>query len=413
MATIPLTSTAVALSGGVSTVAGVGMDTQVTVGGTWATNDSFTFILTDGTSAVQTQVGAGYVSGIAPNLAFTFNNKVYTLAGATTYFSALNDPTVWNSPTGNFNGYVTMSNYYGTQDNLTAIATFQGRLAFFSAYTVQLWIVDPNPVNWQQAQVLTNIGTFAPLSVSSLGELDVLFLNYTGIRSLRVRETTYNAYVNDIGSPIDKLVQTALAQSGLATTANSCSIVDPTTGRYWLFVPNTSASNGVGSIYVLSYYPSNRIVAWSTYDPCVVVSGNQVYFTPVRFITYNGAVSCLASDGNVYTFGGANGTTYDTTLATVQVPFFDMERAAHIKKAQAIDVDVDGGVWNIYATENWVNGSLVQVANAIAQATYDQGFVPWSAEGTHFTMEATTTSASAARLSTLIMHYSMAQQPVN
>jgi hypothetical protein len=407
-----LTTTAISLSGGNTPVAGTGMDTQLTVGSSWATGDSFTVILTDGLSAVQTQVGAGYVSGVVPDFAFTYNNKVYVLSGATTYFSALNSPQTWNDPNGLFNGYVTMSNYYGTQDNLTSIATFQGRLAFFSAYTVQLWIVDPNPANWQQAQVLTNIGTYAPLSVSSLGELDVLFLNYTGIRSLRVRETTYNAYVNDIGSPIDSLLQTDIAQSGLATTAGACSIVEPTTGRYWLFVPNTQVANGVGTIYVLSYYPSNKIIAWSTYDPSVIVAGSPVYFTPVKFITYNGLVMCLASDGNVYTFGGAAGTTYDVTTATIQVPFFDMQHPSHIKKAQAIDVDVDNGSWSIYATENWINGTLVGVANAIGQATFDQGFVPWSAEGTHFTMEATTSSASAARLSTLIMHFSLGNQPV-
>lgn len=406
-----ITTTAVGLSGGADAVAGQGTDTQVTVGGTWATGDKYTLVMTDNDTDVQTQVGAGYASGVSPNFAFTFNNKVYTLSGATVYFSAVADPTTWNDPNAIFNGYVTMSNYYGTQDNLVAIATYQGRLAFFSNYAIQFWIVDPNPVNWQQAQVMTNIGTFAPLSVSSLGDLDVLFLNYNGIRSLRVRDSSLNAYVNDIGSPIDANIQADIVASGITATAASCSIVDPSTGRYWLFIPNTSAANGVGSIYVLSYYPSNKIIGWSTYDPSYIDGTTLTYFTPVRFILYNGQVKCLASDGNVYTFGGSDSNTYDAVTATVQVPFFDMSRPAHNKIAHAIDVDISNGTWDIYATSDWINGTLTQT-NTATQATYDQGWVPFSSQGTHFSMEATTTSATAATLSSLVLHYALGEEPV-
>jgi len=419
-----ITTTAVGLSGGADAVAGQGTDTQVTVAGTWATGDKYTLVMTDNDTAVQTQVGAGYASGVVPNFAFTFNNKVYTLSGATVYFSAVADPTTWNDPNAIFNGYVTMSNYYGTQDNLVAIATYQGRLAFFSNYTIQFWIIDPNPVNWQQAQVLTNIGTYAPLSVASVGDLDVMFLNYTGVRSLRVRDSSLNAFVNDIGSPIDTFVQEDIAQAGITATAASCSIVDPSTGRYWLFIPNPSAANGVGSIYVLSHYPSNKIIAWSTYDPSYInTSNNTVYFTPVKFIIYNGQVSCLASDGNVYTFGGATNDYYDSVTATVQIPFFDMKRPAHNKLAGAIDVDIADGTWNIYATSDWINGTLTQT-NTATQATYDQGWIPFSSQGTHFSVEATTASPAMGAgnlpvrltappsLASMVLHYSLGEEPV-
>ena len=242
-------------------------------------------------------------------------------------------------------------------------------------------------------------------------DLDVLFLNYNGIRSLRVRDSSLNAYVNDIGSPIDANIQADIISSGITATAASCSIVDPSTGRYWLFIPNTSAANGVGSIYVLSYYPSNKIIGWSTYDPSYIVGSTVTYFTPVRFILYNGQVKCLASDGNVYTFGGSDGNTYDAVTATVQVPFFDMSRPAHNKIAHAIDVDISNGTWNIYATSDWINGTLTQT-NTATQATYDQGWVPFSSQGTHFSMEATTTSATAATLSSLVLHYALGEEPV-
>jgi hypothetical protein len=101
--------------------------------------------------------------------------------------------------------------------------------------------------------------------------LEVLMLADSGIRSLRTRETTLNAFVVDIGSPIDSLVTALLATLTDAEKALSCSIVEPSSNRYWLFVPGHSGA--AGKIYVLSYFPSAQVIAWSTYDPTYDVVG--------------------------------------------------------------------------------------------------------------------------------------------
>lgn len=372
-----------------------------------STDGEVTIILTDQLTGLQTQIGFGEVTGVIPTFSFTYNNKVYVLANATTFFSALNDPMTWNDPNGNFNGFVTMSNFYATQDTLQAIAAYQGRLAFFSGYTIQFWIIDPNPVNWQQAQVLTNIGTFAPFSVSSLGDLDVLFLSYTGIRSLRVRDTTLNAVVNDIGSPIDGLVQPVLQASPISATSQSVAITDPTTGRYWLFIPNSSDPNGKGKFYILSYFPNSKIIAWNTYDPSYNSDAN--FFTPQVLQVFQGQVYCRSVEGDLFVYGGITKNMFDSCTATVQVPFFDIKRPGNKKKSIGIDADVTG-TWTMSATPDWIDGTQIQVAQ-IGEATYDQGWLGFTSEGTHFSLQAVSTSASDAKLSTMTLYYEPAESP--
>lgn len=397
---IQYTTTIVAPTGGVNSTAGIGMEYSFTLALTGGEAE-VTLILTNTETGVTSQFGFGTVTGLDPIFSFTYGNKVYLLAGPTVYFSALNDPTTWNDPNGIFNGFVTMSNYYATQSPLTSMAVFQGKMAFFSNYTVQFWIIDPNPANWQQAQVLTNIGTNATFSVMSLGDLDVLFLSPTGIRSLRVRETTLNAYVNDLGSPVDSLV---ISDFVAGNPAASQGIVDPSTGRYWLFIPNTSAANGVGNIYILSYYPSNKIIAWSTYDPSWFNGVTNTFFTPIVFQVFQNQVYCRSVEGDLQLFGGVNNNTYDATEAIMQVPFFDMKAPSSLKKANAIDVDIRNGTWEITGTGDWITGDLAHIVTA-DQSTYDQGSVPFSADGTHFSIQASTVSASKAVFTTMSLDY--------
>ena len=368
--------------------------------------------LTDSLTGVQYQLGAGYVTDVVPTFLYTYNQKVYALAAATAYFCAINDPSTWNNVNGNFNGFVLMSNYYATATNLVAVSQYQGRLAFFSQYAIQFMIIDPDPTKWQQVQVLTNIGTIAPLSVASLGDLDVMFLFFTGIRSLRVRDTTLNAYVNDIGSAIDQLIQPVIAANTLTTIGKACGKQDPITGRYWLFIPDITNANG-GVIYVLSYYPSSKIEAWTTYDTSFYVNGVLSYFTPMKFVFYNGQLYASAVDGQVYQFGGASGVVYDATTATVQIPYFDMKEPGSIKLAKNFDCDITG-TWTIAGTGDWITaspGNLNTILTNQNGPTFDQGFIPFSAQGTHFTLQFTSTDSSAAQLTTTILHYTHAEEP--
>ena len=303
------------MSGGQGATAGTGQDDLFTFAGTWATGDEFQVVLTDLHSGLLTQIGSGNVTGLQPTYVFTFDNRVYFLSGTGVYFSALDQPTVFNDPNGVGNGFINLSNFFASVQNTIAIGSYQGRLAFCARDNIQIWITDPDPTQFEQIQLLDNTGTFAAESVKSLGDLDLMYLNDTGLRSLRVRDSSLNGFIVDIGSPIDQLVQANLLGGTTTSNAAACGIVDPFTGRYWCYL------NGV--IYVLSYYPGAKITAWATYNP-----------------TYDdGSISVTFSSGNgniqLFYNGGLLGNAAWNTSPTVT--------AAHLALAINLNTMTNGG----------------------------------------------------------------------
>jgi hypothetical protein len=399
---VPLNNGIDAINGGRDAVAPQGTKYQFLyhqVSTAPATNDRFSVTFTDSGTQVQVTVGEGDLSGVIPTFCFTYGNKVYMLAGSLVYFSAVGDATVWNDLQALGNGNVEMSNYFATPESLMAIAPFQGKLAFLSRSTVQIWQVASDPLNWQQVQILQNIGTIAPQSVQPKGDLDLLFLHDSGIRSLRARETSLNAFVDDLGSPVDSLVQASIrsAGSGFLAANKATAVVEPQSGRYWLHL------NGV--IYVFSYFPSAKIAAWSQYEP---IDSLGHTFIPEKFVIYGGQVYVRGIDqttskATIYRYGGTNNNTYDSTVATVETPWLDLRTPATKKKAQTVDVAVTGA-WAVAVGMDWVSGILDTVYTA-SQSSFDQGVVPLSGEGTHLRLRAQTTGAEAAVFSELVINY--------
>ena len=407
---LSLTTTAQALTGGVDAVQGIGQDDLITCGTAYNVlsynlGDLLTLQLTDQNTGYQTQIGAGYVTGYSFNFCMTFNNKVYGLSGGKVFCSAIGQPTIWNDPNALGNGFVQLSNWFAVTESLTAAAPFQGKLAFFSRNTTQIWNVNADINNWSLSQVLQNIGTIAPLSVQGLGELDVLFLHDSGIRSLRVRYADLNATSNDIGSAIEQFVTDALLSLTDAQKATACGVIEPSQNRYWCFVPSVVA--GVvtgGQIYVLSYFPSNKIVAWSRYN---CTDNNGTAFIPIKFVVYKGQVIAFSATA-FYTFGGADNNTYDATVATLQVPFFDEKRPGHKKYALAIDADVEGS-WEVKGSPDWINNSWDDIG-ALGQATFDNGNVGFNDTGSHFSFQFLSSGSTAATVSSVIFHYNLAEE---
>ena len=258
------------MSGGADALDGRGEQYGISFTSTFGLGDQITLTLTDSRTGIQTQIGGGYASGVAPGYCFTFNQRIFALSGYTAYFSAIDLPTVWNDPNAAGNGYVQMADYYASQSNLFAMAPYQGKVLFCARNYVQIWQVDPDPANFSITQTLMNIGTMAPDSVQPIGDMDVYMLYDTGVRSVRVRDASNNAIIADIGTPIDMLIQSVLVTLTDAQKATACGIVEPSANRYWLYIPtaaDNAASGVTGKIYVFSYFPSSQVAAWSTYDP--------------------------------------------------------------------------------------------------------------------------------------------------
>ncbi len=263
--TLSLTTTAQPLTGGADAVAGIGQDYLFGLAGSFNTGDLLTWTLTDLGTGYQTQFGAGNVTGIAFTFVTTFDQKVYGLGGKTVYFSAIEQPTVWNDPNAAGNGFITMSNFFATQQDLTGAAPYQGGMLFTARDYVITWNIDADPSKNSKRQILPNIGTLAPLSVQAVGDMDVYMLADNGVRSVRVRDASNNAIIADIGTPIDDIVQPILATLTDAQKAAACGVVEPKTNRYWIYIPKADGS--AGKIYVFSYFTSSGIAAWGTYSP--------------------------------------------------------------------------------------------------------------------------------------------------
>lgn len=313
-----LYSTTKKLSGGVAPVTGVGRSYTLKVTGTWAADDTFLVTLAEELSGRRTQVGYGALGGASPAFLKTFKKKLYLSSGTNLFFSALEQPTVYNDLNGAGNSVIELANELGFADDIVAVALYRRYLAVFGRRHVQIWAMDPDPANNQNIQTLENAGTVNGGSVQSIGTLDVLHCADSGVRSLAARANSEDALVTDLGSPVDSLVQAAMASAG---TDGICSVVEPRTNRYWLAIGST--------IFVFTYFPSSGIAAWSTYTARTEL-GYKLTITGGT----NGTISVTGyvDDGRVLPL--ANAVAWDTNAETT---------AAAVRAAmEAADMDAMG-----------------------------------------------------------------------
>ena len=406
-------------AGGVTAATGWGQRDRLRFVGTWAEGEYWTWQVT---SAVgDFTLGAGNLYGASYSFLLTYGEKLYAANGTNWNFSAVGDPTGWEEQDIGA-GAINFQTSFGFVDEAVSLGVMQGRLAVFGRRNIQIWTVDADPSAYQRIQVLQNIGTVAPRSVQSIGELDLIFLDDTGVRSLRTRETTLNAYVEDLGSPIDEILQPILAGLTDEQKATATSVVEPNSKRYWVCVN--------GTIYVLSQFPMSGILAWSTYEPTYhafidpstanyssggvggytgLVVGRTYYwtkgandtsltsgttiltasgefvaeattaslvgtasaaitcfleggvsFTPEWITVKDGRIYIRSTNGLLFLYGGTDGVTYDKTVPTVTLPWLDLEKPSQVKIGKGIDV-AQKGKWHAYVSMNPRASSPVEV----------------------------------------------------
>lgn len=389
-------------AGGVDGVAASGPSYKLTFAGTWSNVTDWYSLLLASTQG-NIDLGTGAFNNLDITACFTYKNRVYIAATSRFLASDNDDPTAWETQdTGST--FIEFLSQYGYQDSIVVFSQLQGRLVVFGAKSIQIWNIDADPQNFGLVQVLDNAGTTASLSVQSIGDLDVVYLDETGFRSLLAKQTTLNADVDDIGTAIDALVQAAISNYDWSA---SCGIVDPATKAYWCFVKDT--------IYVLSRHRSSKISAWATFVP---TDDAGVTFTPKKFVVYNKRVYCRGSRDS-YThalicYGGSGGNTYDSSVATMQTPWLDDKTPATLKQLEAINV-VAKGKWTLSVASDPQSSTFTDVRidgsptspSGLTDSSYDTGRTPISMRGTHFTVKAVSdsTNTGEAKMSALVLHY--------
>ena len=310
--------------------------------------------------------------------------KMYALSDSLLHFSSVNDPTDWNTGSTGA-GFINLQNHARGSEDLKAIANYFANVAVLAEQAIQIWFVDADETRNQQIQVLNNTGTIAPDSVIEFGDNDVFYLSKSGIRSLRARDSSNAAFVGDIGNPIDDLVVADIT-ANLLSARQSTAIHEPKDGRYLL---------AIGSkVYVFSYFPSSKVSAWSIYEPGFDID---------RW-AYDGTQILCRSGNKLFSLGGTNGTTYDNSTVTVQMPFLDAGRPATFKDFTSLDMTCEN-TWNISIATDPQDISVLQDVGTVANTTYGQGRATILGYSTHIAPRLTCSTTGSAKLGNLAIHF--------
>lgn len=377
----------VSLAGGKAGVAAVSQKSTYAIAN-YADGKKITLIVTPTLdSANPLYFGATRVADVQPISALTYKTKAHVTSSSTLFFSGVNQPTKWGV-NGTGAGFINLSNNSGGNEVLTGLATYQGNMAAFSRRTVQIWNIDVDPVLNKQGQLLSNTGALGAGSIVSVGDIDVFYLSDSGIRSLRARDASNAAVVNDVGTPVDGLILADMAGMTDAQKSACPAIIEPIDGRYWI---------AIGSkVYVFSYFPNSQVSAWSVYEPG---------FSITKFTTKDGRVYARSGDV-VYLYGGMNNAEYDNSTVELILPYLDGGKPAHMKTIEGIDMTCEG-TWSVEIGMDPLAPNARDPISTVSQPTFSLGRLMVSGIGTHVGIRMVSSSNGYARLANLIVHFKL------
>lgn len=333
--------------------------------------------------------GADSTAFVPGEFVKTIGSKMYATSGSVMHFSGIREPTKWTSDTTGA-GFFDMAKETAGAEELFALANYQGFVAVFAETAVLIFYVDPDPDLVRKTQVLANTGTVSPHSVTEFGDADIFYLDLSGVRSLKARDSSNSATSADLGTPIDKLITAKLEAMTAAERRGVIGLINPIDKRFLLCFPD-------GEIFVFSFFPNARVSAWTTYETGfpiddAVVFGRRAYFR---------------SGDTIYVYGGPDngaGLVYDDTVAKAWLPAFDAGKPTELKQWQGMDAAVEGA-WQVYAASEPTDLTVRELIATITETTYNKPRIPYNHSTTHVSPQFETTGSTAAKLSAMVLHY--------
>jgi hypothetical protein len=379
-----VTASTANMAGGSAAAAAVAQIMKVAFGGTFEPADQFTLTL-NGVA----YVGKGRASGYG-TFAAVYKRRVFQTANSLLRYSKLGDPSdVTDASTSSGAGFINLSNDSEGSERLVSIAPYQTYLAIFSRRNVRVYDINTDAALNEFRQELENTGTFAPRSVITFGNTDVFYLDDTGIRSLQVRDVTNAAFVADAGSAIDPLVAEWLATLSIAEQERAVAVIEPTDGRFMLAVGNR--------IFVLSFFPSSKVNAWSYYEPG---------FTVTDFVRSKRELYARDA-GTIYLYGGKTGNVYPGAgeqAPVLSLPFITAQSAPNFKKWTGIDLGATG-TWKVeMLLDPRDETKKIEIAR-VDGVSYGLPDIAGIGEWPMFAFDLTCTSAGFASISNVVAHY--------
>lgn len=352
---------------------------------------------------IVTPSSAVLANGLAPTTLFqsgtfakTVGSKVYVAAQQFLNFSAIKKPTDFQTIADNVGaGFIDMSTEAAGSEALEAVAKYLQYIAVFAGRVTQIWYVDPDPTLNKQTQVLNNMGTLSPRSVTQFGDNDLFFLDESGVRSLRARDSSNAASTSDIGIPVDTLVVAKLQSLTILQRSQLIGAIEPTSGRFWLAFPD--------EIFVFSFFEGSKISAWSTYTPAI----DNVRFTIDDLIVFKKKVF-LRSGDKIISYGGLGKVpAYDSTSPELWTPFLDAGAPQHKKDFKGIDVACEGQ-WIIRAGMEPDDINISDKVATVDKTTYNGDAIPFEHEASHVSLRFKGVGSGPKKIGSAAIHFDKA-----
>lgn len=326
--------------------------------------------------------------------------KLYAVDGKNLHFSGVSAPNDWTTGTGA--GVIDVSTMDAAHTDLVGLARYYSYLAVLARTFVQVWGLDPDPAQNTMLQTLQNIGLVAPRAAAGYGNGDVLFLSDTGIRSIRARDSSNAAVLNDVGSPIDAYVQALRSELTPAQAEKITALVDPLTGHFWMVWGS--------EVLVLAMYPNTGVTAWSTFQfaseiDAVVVANSRIAVRSGEELFIYGSVS--TSGGSPFdpnTPIGTSAAAYDASAIEIVTPFLDAKRPASVKQWTGLDLGITG-TWAVYVNPDPRTPDEWQLVATVTRDTWGDERLPLNVSGTHLAVRLVSQGSTKAKLATLALHF--------
>lgn len=380
---------------------------HATVEGT-AQNGKVLAFTTTGTITLATPSGAATAGGaelpadtyLPADIVLTVREKMYAGAGSILHYSAIQNPEYW-TPGGTAAGqigagFTNIAASNSSSYRITGLARYNDKLAVFTPDTVQTWYLDPDPDLVVQTQVLENTGTECPQSVTQFGDNDIFYLDTSGLRSLRARDSSNAAATTDIGVAIDDILAERLRNMTSEEKSKVIGVINPMDKRFWLIL-GTEA-------YVYSYYPSSKVNAWTRYEMVSEAGELRHEFSVAAAVVFDRRVFLRTEDNMVYCYGGwGRDVLYDDTPATAWLPMLDAGAPAADKDWQGLDIAISGE-WQAEVSYDPIRPEVMDYVANIVATTYGLRRVPMKNKSTHVGMRFTSRGGPAI-LSAMVIHF--------
>ncbi|MDV2964526.1 hypothetical protein RZ532_00940 [Nitratireductor aquimarinus] len=354
-------------------------------------DDKF-FMFFDGARVTDTDAPPNKADSGEPKSLLTTASKMFVASGPNMFFSAVGDSTDFGEGAGAGSGFIVMSTHAQGADELTGLGLYNDYVAVFARRVILVWYVDPDPALSRKAQVLNNTGAIASRSITQFGDGDVFYLDRSGIRSLRARDSSNSAATTDIGSPVDPLVTEKIVEIGDAGAAKAIGLIEPRDGRFWQIVGDR--------IYVFSYFSSSKVSAWSEYLPGFTIDAAVVWDSKVW----------VRSGDEIWVYGGV-GDKYrysEDVPAEVWLPYLDADEPFRAKNIEGVDAAVRG-TWEFRLAMDLSNHDASDLVARIDHTTFSDLGINTVGETTHFSPRLRATAPESefkpAILSSVVVHF--------